>query len=76
MAKTGNRRKDAGTRIRFEDDHIKVRNVFCYWLEDVVVETKIHGTRYIVDAIYEGMETLPKKLQRILANEEKSDSDG
>ena len=58
-----------------EDGRIKAKNIFAYWLDEIVIEGKIHGTIYIVDGTYEGSENLPKKLQRILVEQEKSDGD-
>ena len=63
-----------GGLARFEDGHIIVKNFSAYWLEEIIHFEKIAGTLYIVDGTYEGCETLPSKLKRILANEEKSDS--
>ena len=55
---------------KFKDGRITVKNYSAYFLEEIVVEETIHGTTYIVDGTYEGTETLPSKLKRILANEE------
>ena len=63
-------------RVRRVDGHLRAWNFSAYFLEEVVVERVIHGTTYIVDGTYEGSETLPSKLKRILANEEMRDDDG
>ena len=58
------------------DGHIVVKNIFAYWLDEVEYTETINGTTYIVDGTYEGTETLPSKLKRILANEEMRADDG
>lgn len=55
---------------RIIENRITVKNPMAYFLDEIVVEETIHGTTYIVDGVYEGTETLPSKLKRIIANEE------
>ena len=62
-------------RVRRVDGHLRAWNLSAYFLEKVIHVEKMHGTTYIVDGSYEGSETLPSKLKRILANQEKSDDD-
>ena len=52
------------------DDGIKTKNVMAYFLDEITITETIYGTTYIVDGNYEGTETLPSKLKRIMANEE------
>lgn len=52
------------------DDGIKTQNILAYYLYEITISETIHGTTYIVDGSYEGIETLPSKLKRILANQE------
>lgn len=52
------------------EDGIKTKNVMAYFLDEITITETIHGTTYIVDGTYDGTETLPSKLKRILANEE------
>ena len=64
-----------GSLVRREDGHIIVKNIMAYFLDDIIIEEEIHGTIYIVDGSYEGSETLPSKLKRIMLHEEKKADD-
>ena len=50
-----------------EDGHIHVRNISAYWIPDFKLKREIGGTIYSVSGSYEGVETVDKKLSRILA---------
>lgn len=52
---------------RDADGHLCVRNLSAFWLPDLTLQKKIGGTLYIVDGCYEGVETIDRKLRRIMA---------
>ena len=49
-----------------EAGHIVVKNLSAYWIPEIKVERKIHGTFYSVTGSYEGTELPDRKLTRIL----------
>ena len=49
-----------------EKDNIVVKNPSAFWLPDVKIVEEHGGTEYTVTGSYEGMETLDKKLRRIM----------
>ena len=49
-----------------KDGRIRVRNLSAYWLPDFTLQKVIGGTIYSVSGSYDGVETLDKKLRRIL----------
>lgn len=48
-----------------EDGHIHVKNISAYWIPELAITEKIHGTVYTVTGSYEGDETFLRKLERI-----------
>ncbi len=48
------------------DGQNRVKNLSAWWLPELTLRRKIGGTVYYVSGSYEGMETLNKKLGRIL----------
>lgn len=48
-----------------EDGHIHVKNISAYWIPELTITEKIHGTVYTVTGSYEGEETFLRKLERI-----------
>lgn len=48
-----------------EDGHIHVKNISTYWIPELTIIEKIHGTVYTVTGSYEGEETFVRKLERI-----------
>lgn len=53
--------------FRFDEDgHIHVRNLSAFWIPHLCFEKEIGGTVYTVSGSYEGMETLDRKLCRIM----------
>ena len=49
-----------------EVGHLMVKNLSAYWIPEIKVERKIHGTFYSVTGSYEGTELPDRKLTRIL----------
>ena len=49
------------------DGHIRVKNLSAYWLPDFTLQKVIGGTIYSISGSYEGIETLDRKLSRILS---------
>ncbi len=47
------------------DGHIHVKNISAYWIPELTITEKIHGTVYTVTGSYEGEETFVRKLERI-----------
>ncbi len=47
------------------DSHIHVKNISAYWIPELTITEKIHGTVYTVTGSYEGEETFVRKLERI-----------
>ena len=62
------RTDDAPKReFSFDDKgNIVVKNPSAFWLPDVKIVEEHGGTEYTVTGSYEGMETLDKKLRRIM----------
>ena len=53
--------------IRFDESgHIVVKNLSAWWIPEIRIERKIHGTVYTVTGSYEGTELPDRKLTRIL----------
>ena len=53
--------------IRFDEDgHIVVKNLSAWWIPEIRIERKIHGTFYSVTGSFEGTELPDRKLARIL----------
>ena len=51
----------------FDDKgNIVVKNLSAFWLPDVKIVEEYGGTEYAITGSYEGMETLDKKLRRIM----------
>ena len=50
-----------------EAGNIVVPNLSAWWLPEFTLKKKIGGTIYTVTGTYEGIETLDKKLERIMA---------
>ncbi len=48
------------------DGQNRVKNLSAWWLPELTICREIGGTVYCVSGSYEGMETLDKKLGRIL----------
>ncbi len=48
------------------DGQNRVKNLSAWWLPELTICREIGGTVYCVSGTYEGMETLDKKLGRIL----------
>ena len=67
-AKVELRPDDAPKReFSFDDKgNIVVKNPSAFWLPDVKIVEEHGGTEYTVTGSYEGMETLDKKLRRIM----------
>ncbi len=77
-AKAAPRPADAPRReVSFDEKgNIVVKNPSAFWLPDVKLVEDIGGTDYTVTGSYEGVESLDKKLNRILAqNAADSESD-
>ena len=56
-----------------ESGHFRVKNLSAYWLPDLTLQKVIGGTIYCVSGSYEGVETLDKKLGRILTKQDAGD---
>lgn len=52
-----------------------VKNLSAYWLPEFTLQRVISGTIYSVSGSYEGTETLDKKLQRILIQQDIESND-
>ena len=50
-----------------ESGQLHARNLSAYWIPELTVTEKIHGTIYTVTGSYEGTESFMKKLERITA---------
>ena len=50
-----------------DDGTISVKNLSAYWIPELTIQEKIHGTTYIVSGSYEGTGLFTRKLERILA---------
>lgn len=53
--------------------NIVVPNTSAWWLPEFTLKKKIGGTIYKVTGSYEGIETLDKKLERIMAFNSRED---
>ena len=52
--------------LSMKKGNIVVKNPSAFWLPDVKIVEEHGGTEYTVTGSYEGMETLDKKLRRIM----------
>ena len=50
-----------------EDGHLCVKNLSAFWLPEFTLQKEIGGTVYTVTGSYDGVETLDKKVERIMA---------
>ena len=50
-----------------EDGHIHVKNLSAFWLPEFTLQKQIGGTVYTVTGSYDGVETLDRKMERIMA---------
>lgn len=50
-----------------ETGHIRVKNLFAFWLPEFTLQREIGGTIYTITGSYDGTETLDRKMERILA---------
>ena len=50
-----------------ENGNLAVPNLSAWWLPEFTLKKKIGGTIYTVTGSYEGIETLDKKLERVMA---------
>ena len=55
--------------------NIVVPNLSAWWLPELTLRKKIGGTIYTITGSYEGIETLDKKLERIMAYNSREDSE-
>ena len=56
------------------DGNIVVPNFSAWWIPEFTLKKKIGSTIYSVTGTYEGIETLDKKLERIMAFNSREDS--
>ena len=49
-----------------EAGHIVVKNLSAWWIPEIRIKRKIHGTVYSVTGSFEGTELPDRKLDRIL----------
>ena len=49
-----------------EDGHIHVKNLSAFWLPEFTLQKEIGGTVYTVTGSYDGVETLNRKMERIM----------
>lgn len=49
-----------------EDGHLCVKNLSAFWLPEFTLQKKIGGTVYAVTGSYDGVETLDRKMERIM----------
>lgn len=49
-----------------EDGHLCVKNLSAFWLPEFTLQKEIGGTVYTVTGSYDGVETLDKKMERIM----------
>ena len=61
--------------MRTLENHICVRNLSACWLPDLTLTKQIGGTVYEVSGSYEGTELLDRKLNRILAQNLKTEAE-
>ena len=59
-----------------ENGSIVVKNPSAFWLPDVKIVEEHGGTEYTVTGSYEGMETLDRKLRRIMEQHATDDKNG
>ena len=50
-----------------EDGRIHVKNLSAFWLPEFTLQKEIGGTVYTVTGSYDGVETLNRKMERIMA---------
>ena len=50
-----------------EKGHIVVPNLSAYWIPEITLSHKIHGTTYIVSGSFSGIEPITHQLERIVA---------
>lgn len=63
-------------QLKHDDDgNIVTPNLSAWWLPEFTLKKKIGGTLYCVTGTYEGIETLDKKLERIMAYNSREDSE-
>ena len=60
-----------------EDGRIHVKNLSAFWLPEFTLQKEIGGTVYTVTGSYDGVETLNRKMERIMAEKftEKMEND-
>jgi len=56
-----------------EDGHLHAKNPSAYWLPAITLQKVIGGTLYSVSGSYDGIETIDKKLSRILTHQSTGD---
>lgn len=49
-----------------EDGHLCVKNLSAFWLPEFTLQKEIGSTVYTVTGSYDGMETLDRKMERIM----------
>lgn len=49
-----------------EDGHLCVKNLSAFWLPEFTLQKEIGGTVYTVTGSYDGVETLDRKMERIM----------
>ena len=49
-----------------EDGHLCVKNLSAFWLPEFTLQKEIGGTVYTVTGSYDGVETLDKKMERVM----------
>ena len=52
---------------RTGDGRVCVKNPSAFWLPEFTLQKETGGTAYSVTGAYDGMETLDKKMKRIMA---------
>ena len=53
-------------KVRKENGNTYAKNISAYWLPDLKLQKVIGGTVYSISGSYDGIETLDRKLSRIL----------
>lgn len=49
-----------------EDGHLCVKNLSAFWLSEFTLQKEIGGTVYTVTGSYDGVETLCRKMERVM----------
>ena len=49
-----------------EDGHLCVKNLSAFWLPEFTLQKEIGGTVYTVTGSYDGVETLDRKMERVM----------